>query len=96
MQVNPAAAQTNIPPIQAPILIQVGTEDRLLALDTVLHDQLIAHSKRVRMEVYEHGYHDFVLGPQGQQRGDLPKGEILMQGALDALDRAVQFVKASR
>jgi dienelactone hydrolase len=96
MQVDPAAAQTNIPPIQAPILIQVGTEDRLLALDTVLHDQLIAHGKRVRMEVYEHGYHDFVLGPQGQQRGDLPKGEILMQGALDALDRAVQFVKASR
>jgi dipeptidyl aminopeptidase/acylaminoacyl peptidase len=96
MQVDPAAARTNIPPIQAPILIQVGTEDRLLALDTVLHDQLIAHGKQVRMEVYEHGYHDFVLGPQGQQRGDLPKGEILMQGALDALDRAVQFVKVSR
>jgi dipeptidyl aminopeptidase/acylaminoacyl peptidase len=96
MQVDPAAARTNIPPIQTPILIQVGTEDRLLALDTVLHDQLMAHGKRVRMEVYEHGYHDFVLGPQGQQRGDLPKGEILMQGALDALDRAVQFVKASR
>jgi dipeptidyl aminopeptidase/acylaminoacyl peptidase len=89
-------ARTNIAPIQAPILILVGTEDRLLALDTVLHDQLVQHGKQVRMEVYEHGYHDFVLGPQGQKRSDLPQGEILMQGALDALERTVKFVKASR
>lgn len=86
-------SRANISPIQAPILIQVGTEDRLLGLDTVLHDHLIKHGKRVRMEVYAHGYHDFVLGPQGQKRPDLPQGEILMQGALDALDRSVQFVK---
>lgn len=44
----------------------------------------------------EHGYHDFVLGPQGQQRPDLPNGEILLDGALDALDRAVAFVKAAK
>ena len=47
----------------------------------------------VQMHVYEHGYHDFVLGPQGQTRRDLPRGEILLQGALDALDRSVAFAK---
>jgi dienelactone hydrolase len=88
--------RANIAPIRTPILIQVGTADRLLSLDTVLHDQLVKHGKQVRMEVYEHGYHDFVLGPQGQKRGDLPKGEILLQGSLDALDRAVRFVKDLR
>lgn len=88
--------KTNIAPIRSPILIIVGTEDRLLGIDTVLHDQLVKHGKSVRMEVYEHGYHDFVLGNQGQARGDLPQGEILMQGALDALDRSVRFVKESR
>lgn len=91
---DPEVTRTNVATIRAPILIQVGTNDRLLALDTVLHDELVKHGKRVRMEVYEHGYHDFVLGPQGQERGDLPHGEILMQGALDALDRAVRFAKA--
>lgn len=91
-----AVTRKNIEPIRTPILIQVGTNDRLLALDTVLHDQLVKHRKQVRLEIYEHGYHDFVLGPQGQERGDLPHGEILMQGALDALERAVQFVKTPR
>jgi dienelactone hydrolase len=87
-------ARANIAPIRTPILIQVGTNDRLLPLDVVLHDQLAAHGKAVRMEVYEHGYHDFVLGPQGQKRSDMPQGEFLMQGALDALERAVAFVKS--
>ena len=47
----------------------------------------------MQMDVYEHGYHDFVLGPQDQNRPDLPRGEILLPGALDALDKAVAFVK---
>jgi dienelactone hydrolase len=86
--------RANTAPIRTPILIQVGTNDRLLPLDSVLHDQLVKHGKQVRMEVYEHGYHDFVLGPQGQKRSDMPQGEFLMQGALDALERAVAFVRA--
>jgi hypothetical protein len=40
----------------------------------MLHDALAAQGKSVRMEVYEHGYHDFCLGPQGQKRTDLPQG----------------------
>jgi hypothetical protein len=43
--------------------------------------------------VYEHAYHDFVLGNQGQKRQDLPKGEILLAGALEALENAAAFVK---
>jgi dipeptidyl aminopeptidase/acylaminoacyl peptidase len=91
---DPAVAGPNIAPIRTPMLILVGTADRLLPLAISLHDQLAGAGKAVRMDVYEHGYHDFVLGPQGQNRQDLPQGEVLMQGALDALELSVAFVKA--
>ena len=94
MQPDPKIVEANVAPIKSPILILVGTEDRLLGIDTVLHDQLAQQGKRVRMEIYEHGYHDFVLGNQGQDRKDLSHGEILLQGALDALDLTVKFVKS--
>jgi len=93
---DPEVSKSNITPINAPVLILVGTEDRLLPLDTRLHDELERQGKTVRMEVFEHGYHDFVLGNQGQQRKDLPRGEILLQGALDALELTVKFLKAPR
>lgn len=89
-------SQQNIAPVQVPVLILVGTEDRLLPLDTRLHDELAKRGKNVQMEVYEHGYHDFVLGNQGQERKDLPRGEILLPGALEALELTVKFVKAPR
>ena len=90
------SVRENIPPIRMPVLILVGTEDRLLPISTVLHDELAKAGKSVRMEVYEHGYHDFVLGNQGHKRDDLPRGEFLMQGALDALELAVKFVKSPK
>jgi dipeptidyl aminopeptidase/acylaminoacyl peptidase len=93
---DPAVAGANIEPIATPILMLVGTADPLLAIDRTLHDELASRGKRIRMEIYEHGYHDFVLGPQGQTRRDLAQGEILLQGALDALERTVQFVKTPR
>jgi dipeptidyl aminopeptidase/acylaminoacyl peptidase len=93
---DPAVVEANVAPIQTPVLILVGTEDRLLAMGTVLHDALKQAGKAVRMDVYEHGYHDFVLGPQGQSRPDLKQGEILLEGALDALERSVAFVKAAQ
>ncbi|HEU4604099.1 MAG TPA: alpha/beta fold hydrolase [Steroidobacteraceae bacterium] len=93
MQPDAQVAQSNIEPIRAPMLIMVGTEDRLLPIDTQLHDLLAKAGKQVTMDVYEHGYHDFVLGPQGQKRPDLQRGEILLPGALDALDRSIQFLK---
>jgi dienelactone hydrolase len=93
---DPAVAGANIAPIATPILMLVGTADPLLAIDRTLHEELASRGKSIRMEIYEHGYHDFVLGPQGQTRRDLPQGEILLQGALDALERTVQFVETPR
>jgi dipeptidyl aminopeptidase/acylaminoacyl peptidase len=96
LQPDAAVAAANIAPIATPILMLVGTADPLLGIDRTLHEALASRGKKIRMEIYEHGYHDFVLGPQGHTRPDLPQGEILLQGALDALDRTVQFVKEPR
>jgi dipeptidyl aminopeptidase/acylaminoacyl peptidase len=85
--------KANVAPIKMPVLIIVGTEDRLMPLDIVLHDQLAKQGKPVRLEIFEHGYHDFVLGNQGQKRGDLPRGEILLPGALEALELTIKFVQ---
>jgi dipeptidyl aminopeptidase/acylaminoacyl peptidase len=93
LQPDPEVSRANIEPIKAPILILVGTEDRLLPLDTTLHDLLATAGKSVRMEVYEGGYHDFVLGPQGQNRPDLKHGEALLDSTLDALEKSVAFLK---
>ncbi|HXE80985.1 MAG TPA: alpha/beta fold hydrolase [Vicinamibacterales bacterium] len=92
---DPAVAGPNIEPIRTPLLILVGTADRLLGIATTLHDELERAGKQVRMEVYEHGYHDFVLGPQGQKRPDLAHGEVLLDSTLDALEKTVAFVKGS-
>jgi len=94
MKMDPEVAAANIAPIQTPVLILVGTEDRLETMAVTLHDELAKAGKSVRLDVYEHGYHDFVLGNQGQDRPDLKQGEILLQGALDALELTVSFVKA--
>jgi dienelactone hydrolase len=94
LKLDAAVVAANIAPIRTPVLILVGTADGLLPLATTLHDQLTQAGKQVRMDVYEHGYHDFVLGPQGQKRQDLKQGEVLLQGALDALELSVSFVKA--
>jgi acetyl esterase/lipase len=93
LKADPEVAGANIATIKTPILMLVGTADPLLAIDRTLHDELASRGKSIRMEIYEHGYHDFVLGPQGHMRPDLPKGEILLQGALDALERTLQFVE---
>ena len=94
--IDEAAAAQNMAAIETPVLIQVGTADFLFDLVRVLHDQLDVNGKTVRLEIYEHGYHDFVLGPQGHNRPDLPEGEKLMQGTLDALERSLAFIKSGR
>lgn len=86
-------ARVNIEPIKAPVLIIVGTEDRLQPMAVALHDLLDGQGKSVRLEIYEGGYHDFVLGPQGQNRPDLKNGEALYDSALDALEQSVRFIK---
>lgn len=88
MTVNEELAKRNIDPIATPILILVGTADSLIHLDRPLHDHLARAGKSVRMEVYENGYHDFVMGPQGQNRS-----EPLLDSTLAALEKTVLFVK---
>jgi dipeptidyl aminopeptidase/acylaminoacyl peptidase len=90
---DPVIAEKNIAPIKTPLLIIVGTADRLLGVSNHLYEYLAKGGKSARMEVYEHGYHDFLLGPQGQNRPDLPGGEVLLDSAVDALGKSVQFVK---
>lgn len=90
---DPEVTKRNVDPIQTPVLILVGTADSLLPIATLTHDALEAAGKKVRLEIYENGYHDFCLGPQGQKRNDLPQGEVLLDSALDALEKSVLFVK---
>ena len=96
MQFDPATVRENIAPIRMPVLIIVGSEDRLQPLAITLHDELARQGKAARLEIFEHGYHDFVLGNQGQERKDLPRGEILLPGALEALELTVKFLKDPR
>jgi acetyl esterase/lipase len=95
MKPDPEVARKNTEPIHSPILILVGTGDSLLPVTTMLHDALAASNKAVRMEIYEGGYHDFCLGPQGQKRPTLPNGEALLDSTLDALEKSVKFVKGT-
>jgi dienelactone hydrolase len=82
-------ARKNIEPITCPVLIFVGTSDFLIDLDRTLYEQLSAAKKPVRLEIYEKGYHDFVMGPQGHAG----RAEPLLDATLDALEEAVKFAK---
>jgi dienelactone hydrolase len=93
---DPEVSRANIEPIKAPVLILVGTDDRLITMDTTLHELLVKAGKSVRMEVYEGGYHDFCLGPQGHNRPDLAHGEALLDSTLDALEKSVAFLRDGR
>ena len=86
--VNEEMARRNIAPIETPMLILVGTADGLLNVDRALYDRLTKAGKSVRMDIYEHGYHDFCIGPQGQKRA-----EPLLDSTLAALEVAVKFLK---
>lgn len=88
IKVNEEIAARNIGPIATPILILVGTADGLLTVDRALHERLEKAGKPVRMEVYENGYHDFCIGPQGHTRW-----EPLLDSTLDALEKSVEFLR---
>ena len=93
MTVDEPRATANIEKVTTPILILVGTADSLLPVNRLLHDRLEKPGKRVHMEMYEKGYHDFVMGPQGQDRPGLEGGEALLDITLQALESTVKFVK---
>ena len=88
-EIDEERARKNIERISCPVLILVGTADFLIDLDRTLYKRLSAAKKLVRMDVYEKGYHDFVMGPQGHAG----RAEPLLDVTLDALEEAVKFAK---
>ena len=82
-------SKTAILKIHKPVLIQVGTADSLMHLDRLVYEQLTAAGKRTRLEIYEKGYHDFVIGPQGQPGRDEP----LLDITLLALESSLKWVR---
>lgn len=89
MTVDRAAAMERIGAVQTPLLILVGTKDGLLPVDRRLHDMMAEAGKPVRMEIYENGYHDFVMGPQGHAG----RAEPLMDITLAALENTLRFLR---
>jgi hypothetical protein len=45
--------------------------------------------KRVRLDIFENGYHDFVAGPQGHAG----RNEPLLDITLDALELALKWAR---
>jgi dipeptidyl aminopeptidase/acylaminoacyl peptidase len=89
MSMDRDAAMQRINAVQTPLLILVGTKDSLLPIDRRLHDLMAEAGKPVRMEVYENGYHDFVMGPQGHAG----RAEPLMDITLTALENTLKFLR---
>lgn len=90
MTVNEDMAKANIAPVTTPLLILVGTADGLINLDRALYDRMEKAGKKVRLEIYKDGYHDFVMGPQGHEG----RAEPLLDSTLAALESALAFVRS--
>jgi dipeptidyl aminopeptidase/acylaminoacyl peptidase len=91
VSVDSEKVQQRLASVANPILILVGTADSLLPLDRILHDELAKAGKNVTMEIYENGYHDFVMGPQGHEG----RKEPLMDITLDSLESTLKFLKGA-
>jgi len=82
-------AKERMAKVDTPVLIQVGTADSLIGLDRALYEELKAAGKPVRLEIYENGYHDFVMGPQGQPN----RAEPLLDITLKAMENSLAWAK---
>jgi hypothetical protein len=72
-------------------LERIGDRVSLPLLNSFAQEQDLRteSGKPVRMEVYENGYHDFVMGPQGHAG----RAEPLMDITLAALESTLDFLK---
>jgi dipeptidyl aminopeptidase/acylaminoacyl peptidase len=68
LKIDAALARKNVDAIGCPVLLLVGTADSLLQVDRQFYDLMQQRSKPIQMEIYANGYHDFCIGPQGQNR----------------------------
>lgn len=87
--INAETAAANAQAVTCPVLILVGTADGLIVISQELYGVLTKAGKTVRMDIYENGYHDFVMGPQGHAG----RSEPLMDATLDALEVALKWAK---
>jgi dienelactone hydrolase len=92
MTFDEAKAEANVAKIECPVLILVGTSDRLIEIDRALYERLRKAGKPARLEIYANGYHDFVMGPQGHEG----RAEPLLDATLDALEVALKFAADPR
>ena len=77
----------NLAKIQTPVLLLVGTADSLIDVNRRVYEEMSKAGKKVRLDIFENGYHDFVAGPQGHAG----RKEPLMDITMEALDLAVKF-----
>jgi acetyl esterase/lipase len=87
-----ALAKRNVDAIQCPVMMLVGQDDFMADINRKFYDLMTQTGKPVRMEFYLHAYHGFETGPgamAGPGKGNLP----LLEGALDALQRSVDFAR---
>jgi dienelactone hydrolase len=93
LPIDAAMARRNVEAIRCPILLLVGADDFMADINRMFYSLLIDAHKPVRMEFYLHAYHGFETGPgamAGPGKGKLP----LLEGTLDALERAIEFAAA--
>jgi acetyl esterase/lipase len=91
LKLDAALARKNVEAIGYPVLLLVGTADGLLQVDRQFYEVMEQAGKPIQMEIYANGYHDFCIGPQGQNRK-----EPLLDATVDALNLTVKFVTASK
>jgi len=77
----------NLATVTTPVLLLVGTKDSLLEVSRRTYEELTRAGKTARLDIFENGYHDFVVGPQGHAGRDEP----LLDITLTALDLALQW-----
>lgn len=73
--------------VHTPLMLLVGTKDSLIDVNRRVYEEMSKAGKKVRLDIFENGYHDFVAGPQGHAGRDEP----LMDITLDALNLALEF-----
>ena len=89
VKLNADHARSRIGGLQGPVLILVGTKDSLLEVDRALYYLLATSGKKVQLEIYENGYHDFCIGPQGNAGFHQP----LTDATLAALELTIEFLE---
>ena len=91
-----ALARKNIEALECPVLIIVGKDDFLTDINQKLYDRMVNAGKTVRMDLYENVYHGFEVGPRAMAGPPSKQREPVLEGTLDALQRAIEFVRNPR